>query len=180
MNPLYNITIFGLIMGNTITLAVDGYPQSFDKETTLVALNDFFTWAFTAEMLLKMTALGFKNYMRDRFNMFDCIVVLFSLIDFTMGLVSSGSGGSFLQAFRALRLLRVVKVVRRWKKLQEIISKIMLSLNDIMNFSVLLFLFLYIYSLLGMELFANRAYYTDTSFNIAVPADKIVEVIASG
>ena len=68
-------------------------------------------------------------------------------------------------------MLRVIKVVRRWKKLQEIIGKIMLSLNDIMNFSVLLFLFLYIYSLLGMELFANRAFYTDATFNTAVPAD---------
>ena len=68
-------------------------------------------------------------------------------------------------------MLRVIKVVRRWKKLQEIIAKIMLSLNDIMNFSVLLFLFLYIYSLLGMELFANRAFYTDATFNTAVPAD---------
>ena len=68
-------------------------------------------------------------------------------------------------------MLRVIKVVRRLKKLQEIIGKIMLSLNDIMNFSVLLFLFLYIYSLLGMELFANRAFYTDATFNTAVPAD---------
>ena len=47
----------------------------------------------------------------------------------------------------------------------------MLSLNDILNFSVLLFLFLYIYSLLGMELFANRAFYTDTTYNTAIPAD---------
>lgn len=56
----------------------------------------------------------------------------------------------------------------------------MLSLNDIMNFSVLLFLFLYIYSLLGMELFANRAFYTDATFNTAVPADQVVEYVASG
>jgi len=87
MNPLYNLTIFALILGNTITLAVDGYPQSFEKEATLNGLNDFFTWAFTFEMLLKITALGFKNYMRDRFNMFDCIVVIFSLIDFTISIV---------------------------------------------------------------------------------------------
>jgi len=56
----------------------------------------------------------------------------------------------------------------------------MLSLNDIMNFSVLLFLFLYIYALLGMELFANRAYYTDTTFNTAIPADEVVDYVASG
>ena len=94
MNPLYNLIIFLLILGNTITLASDGYPQSFKKEATLVVLNDFFTWAFTFELILKMTALGFKNYMRDRFNMFDCIVVLFSLIDFTIGLVQQDSNGS--------------------------------------------------------------------------------------
>lgn len=121
MNPFYNIAVFLLIIGNTIVLASNSYPQSFEKEDRLNVLNDFFTWAFTVELLIKMCALGFKNYIRDNFNQFDCVVVILSLIDFTMGLVDTGnmSGqiGPLLQAFRAFRLLRVIKVVRRWKKL---------------------------------------------------------------
>lgn len=64
-----------------------------------------------------------------------------------------------MQAIRALRLLRVVKLARSWTKLQDILAKTVKSLKDISNFGVLLFLFLYIYALLGMELFANQARY---------------------
>jgi voltage-dependent calcium channel L type alpha-1D len=60
-----------------------------------------------------------------------------------------------MQAIRALRLLRVIKLARSWTKLQDILAKTVKSLKDISNFGVLLFLFLYIYALLGMEIFAN-------------------------
>jgi len=33
---------------------------------------------------MKMVALGLENYMKDNFNLFDCIVVILSLIDFTI------------------------------------------------------------------------------------------------
>jgi voltage-dependent calcium channel L type alpha-1D len=55
-----------------------------------------------------------------------------------------------------MRLLRVIKLARSWTKLQDILGKTVKSLKDISSFGVLLFLFLYIYALLGMEMFANR------------------------
>lgn len=35
-------------------------------------------------MLMKMVALGIKNYVKDNFNLFDCVVVVVSLLDFTI------------------------------------------------------------------------------------------------
>jgi len=60
-----------------------------------------------------------------------------------------------------MRLLRVIKLARRWTKLQDILRKTIKSMKDIGNFGVLLFLFLYIYSLLGMQLFANNVRFDD-------------------
>jgi hypothetical protein len=37
-------------------------------------------------MLLKLLALGFKEYFSDKFNTFDCIIVLVSLADVSMTL----------------------------------------------------------------------------------------------
>jgi len=68
-----------------------------------------------------MIALGVENYVKDNFNLFDCIVVILSILDFTISntlteeqLALLGSG---LQAIRAMRLLRVIKLARRWTKL---------------------------------------------------------------
>lgn len=83
-NPFYNMMVFALILGNTITLTIDDFPQSLDKEAALSICNIFFTWAFTAEMIMKMVALGLQNYVKDNFNLFDCIVVVLSLLDFTI------------------------------------------------------------------------------------------------
>lgn len=78
------------------------------------------------------------------------------------------------QALRALRLLRVIKLARSWTKLQDILAKTVKSLKDISNFSVLLGLFMYIYALLGMELFANNVRYTLDDEVI----DNVVEYVA--
>jgi len=47
-------------------------------------MNEFFTWAFFAEMIMKMMGLGVKNYVKDKFNLFDAIVVMLSLVDWTI------------------------------------------------------------------------------------------------
>jgi len=153
--------IFCLIILNTVTLAMDDYPRNASKDQFLHICNEFFTWTFFAEMILKMVGLGIKNYSRDKFNLFDAVVVMLSIVDWTISKTVNeeeiGGAGEALQAFRAMRLLRVIKVARQWTALQEILSKTMKSLKDISNFSLLLFLCMYIYALLGMEIFANIA-----------------------
>jgi len=120
-HPLYNFIVFVLILANTIVLAADDYPQSLEKEIVIKVLNDFFTWAFFAEMIIKMIALGVNNYIHDKFNLFDAIVVSLSLIDWCLTIIltkeQKSSVGSSMQALRALRLLRVIKLARSWTKL---------------------------------------------------------------
>jgi len=120
-NPIFNFFIFLLIIANTFVLAIDGYPQSVEKTEALAAANDFFTWAFFVEMILKLIGLGFKNYVKDSFNLFDGIVVVLSLIDLSLTSsldeVDIGGASEAFAAFRACRLLRVIKIARAWTKL---------------------------------------------------------------
>lgn len=64
------------------------------------------------------------------------------------------SGKGAISAFRAFRLLRVFKLAKSWKQLNSLIQTIAKSLQDISSFSVLLFLLMFIYILLGMQIFA--------------------------
>jgi hypothetical protein len=54
------------------------------KEANLSICNDFFTFAFLAEMLIKISGLGVKNYIQEHFNIFDSTVVCLSLVDWTL------------------------------------------------------------------------------------------------
>ena len=113
----FNFFIFILIVGNTFTLAVYTYDQSDLQTEVLEIFNEFFTWIFFAEMLLKIIALGFFNYRQDAYNMFDAIIVIISLIDWTISRIPNVDAGSALNAFRALRLLRMMKLSKSWKAL---------------------------------------------------------------
>jgi hypothetical protein len=77
-----------------------------------------------------------------------------------------GSGGT-ISGFRSIRLLRIFKLARSWSSFRELIEKIGLSLKDISNFSILLFLFIFTYTLLGMELFAYQAIYDPITDNVS-------------
>jgi hypothetical protein len=126
-----------------------------------------FAAVFLVEMILKMAGLGVRMYFRDKFNSFDCFIVFTSTLDFIVSqtMSSSGSGGGAISALRAFRLMRVFKLAKSWKKLQELLDTIAATLKDISIFSVLLFLLMFTYSLLGMELFGNKVKF-DSDGNI--------------
>ena len=79
-HPLFEGSITFVILLNTICLAMDKYP-AFDQEVlaTLSVLNLIFTAIFTFEVVVKMTALGAKEFMKEGFNVFDLFIVITSL-----------------------------------------------------------------------------------------------------
>ena len=110
---------------------------------------------------MKLVGLGLRNYVKDKFNLFDGLIVIISLVDFALTVSASDDNddeGGVMGALRALRLLRVVKLARHWKSLQKIFQIMASSLVDISNFAVLLLLCLFVFALLGMELFAFSVY----------------------
>ena len=75
-------------------------------------------------------------------------------------MISMYSKSGSISVFRVFRLLRIFKLAKSWKKLEMLIQTIITSLRDISSFSVLLFLLLFIYVLLGMDLLSDK--YSDT------------------
>lgn len=90
------------------------------------------------------------------------MVVVLSLVDMgiEMSGVEFGTGGA-LSAFRGIRLLRVFKLARSWTSFRNLLAKIFETVKDISNFTVLLALFMFIMTLLGMELFAYDVNFND-------------------
>lgn len=75
-----------MIVLNTISLALDTFDVSEKIEEVLGVFNYIFTWLFTAEMIFKLIGLGPKQYIKDYYNVFDCCIVILSLIDFILAL----------------------------------------------------------------------------------------------
>ena len=84
--------------------------------------------------------------MQDKFQVFDMVVVLMSWVETLL----SGSGSS-ATALRAFRILRVLKFVHTWKSLHGFINMLWKTCTELGNFLFIMFLVVFIYTLLGMQ-----------------------------
>ena len=64
--------------------------------------------------------------------------------------------GTLSQLFRVFRLLRVFKLARSWESFNFFLQTIANTLTKVTSFTALLGLFIFIYAMVGMELFSNR------------------------
>ena len=95
---------------------MDKYPEDEDLSKVTNLLNNIFTYCFILEMVIKLIGLGFKEYSRDSFNIFDAIVVILSIVDMVITAASNSDedNSAALTAFRGARLIRVFKLARSW------------------------------------------------------------------
>ena len=131
--------------------------------------------------MAKMIGLGLRKYARDKFNIFDAIIVVMGLVDFVMTLTTEidESTDGVMGALRSLRFLRVFKLTRHWNALHEILTTMVKSLVDISNSTLLLFITLYIFALLGMEIFSFSVVF-DIDGNPVFGEDNIKAAFESG
>lgn len=101
------------------------------------------------ETLLRLLALGPCDYVRDGFNVFDAFVVSFSLLEFLK------INGVFFSTLRGFRLLRIFKIIRSWTSLKALLQTVIKSLPSITNLGALIFLYMFIYSLIGKSYFSG-------------------------
>jgi hypothetical protein len=156
----FNLLMVLLIVLNMVTMSMDAYPVDATLTHRLDVLNALLTLVFAVEMSLRIFALGLRAYVRDRINLFDVLVVLLSLIDLAISPPYLWTGveaqSTSVLALRTLRLTRVFKLARSWTSLRVLIKTIFSAAKDVMYFGVLLLLYMFIFSLLGIQLFANR------------------------
>ena len=137
-------------------------------------MNNILSWIFFAEMVIKLIGLGIKSYASDSFNLFDCAVVIISLIENIIDWLGiSFGGGGAISALRAIRLLRVFKLARSWTSFRELLEKIVITLKDITNISVLMLLFMFIFTLVGSEMYAYKVMFNDEDKTEVVKEDGV-------
>ena len=83
-SSIFTISITLLIIANTVVLASDSYPEDRKIADEAAAANDFFTFCFLAEMIIKLLGLGPKAYTKEGFNLFDAAIVVLSMIEFAI------------------------------------------------------------------------------------------------
>ena len=146
---------------NTVILALDRYPSNSIYETLIEYTNLIFYGIFLIEMIMKLIGQGIESYFKDAQNIFDMIIVVLSTIDVSMYFYSKLNEdseidfGSISQVLRISRLIRVFKLARTWRSFNYFLTTIGNTMTKISAFIVLLALFLFMFTIVGMEMFSN-------------------------
>ena len=151
--------IIALIILNSLLLGIYDYenPKSKSPRNQIVNYAEpFFIAAFTSEAIMKIIALGFVldkgTYLREAWNWLDFLVVLTSLLSLTPSMTNV----SIIRTFRLFRPLRSFTALPAMK---SIISTMVASLTKLGEIMIVAVIFFYIFSILGVSLWAGDIHY---------------------
>ena len=139
--------IIGVIIANGILLGLETSSALNGKYGHLMHLgNQIALGIFIVEAAIKMLALFPRphRYFADGWNIFDFLVIVFSLIPAT---------GQFAMIARLARLLRVVRLITAIQDLRLIVAALVRSIPSVVHVFLLMSIVVYIYAIMGYHLF---------------------------
>ena len=150
------------IIANVIVMALD-YSTPETNYYTPQIYTDRLYWAnetcsivFLMELVLKLIGIGWKEYSKDEFNLFDMVIVCFSVFEWILLWTGGGIAVSGLSVFRLFRVMRILKLAKSWEDLNKLIRLIALSIGDVTSAAGLLLVIMFIFSMIGMQLFGGQ------------------------
>jgi voltage-gated sodium channel len=141
------IALAGIIIG------LETYKE-FQGDSTLGALDTFVLCSFAFEVLVRTIGEGFTPWRfftnaQWRWNCFDFCIVFFSIPILPFAAKN-------VKLLRVVRLLRLTHVFKRIPQLNMIMRGLVDSLSFVSYIVLLWFMILYIYAILGEELFGKN------------------------
>eukprot|EP01059_Diplonema_ambulator_P016914 TRINITY_DN2889_c0_g1_i5.p1 TRINITY_DN2889_c0_g1~~TRINITY_DN2889_c0_g1_i5.p1 ORF type:complete len:2604 (+),score=718.86 TRINITY_DN2889_c0_g1_i5:258-8069(+) len=148
----FNILVITVTMINIIALAMDHYTINSGWLNAINWINYVSTFVFLSEASIKIVGMTPELYFSDNYNTFDFLLVLVSIPEITTH--TPPGGGSGLSALRGFRLARIFRLAKKWHGLNFVLKQISNAVIDVGYLSIIMFVFLFIYTIMGVQLFS--------------------------
>src|ERR687896_289237 len=149
-SPAFTGAVVTVILANALVLGLQTYP-SIDREygTALDWLNNAFLAFFVVEIGVRIAAYGRRpwRFFLDGWNVFDFLAVGLA---FAPGLRENAT------VLRLARLARIVRVVHLLPDVRILITAVVRSLPPLGSMAVLTTLIVFIYGMIGWQLFGDE------------------------
>jgi voltage-gated sodium channel len=146
----FTAAVVAVILANALVLGLQTYPE-LDRRygDTLDFLNDIFLAFFVVEILLRIASYLPRpwRFFRDGWNVFDFLAV---------GLAFAPVLRENATVLRLARLARIVRVVHLLPDVRVLITAVWRSLPPLGSMAILTTLILFIYGMIGWQLFGEE------------------------
>ncbi|CAH3158249.1 unnamed protein product, partial [Porites evermanni] len=153
----FDIGISAVIVLNVICMAIEHYEQPEELDEFLKYANYVFTAVFILEGVLKIYALGFRKYIKERWNQLDLLIILLSIVGIVLEEMNSELpiNPTIIRVMRVLRIARVLKLLKTAEGIRKLLDTVAEALPQVGNLGLLFLLMFFIFAALGMELFGK-------------------------
>jgi len=139
----FDLAIAAVIGLNVVTMAMEYYMMPSGLKYALKIFNYFFTAVFILEANMKLVALGWKLYLKDRWNQLDVGIVLLSIVGIVLEELETKIipiNPTIIRVMRVLRIARVLKLLKMAKGIRALLDTVMQALPQVGNLGLLFFL----------------------------------------
>ena len=162
--------IMALIVLNTLVLCVGYYGQPYEYAFALDVINYVLFGVFAVEAIIKLLGFGGQYFSTSRgggrdcaryldaWNVFDLCIVIGTSIGILLSSLLPVDIQAIAGIIRTFRLLRIVRLLRGVRGLKVLLNTIAVAMPAVVNIFVLLLLFLMIFAIMGIQLFATVAH----------------------
>ena len=160
----FNTFIYIIITLNIIFICLLKYPMNNKLENIIRIINIICTSIFILEIIFKIIILGFKNWTKDKFNIIEFIIIilgLFEIIYVSSNRDTLDNANSSLCSLRAILYIKLLRYFGDGGFLNQFVKFFIISLRDLFYYCILLFFFIVIFAIAGIELFANSIFLYD-------------------
>ena len=129
-------------------------------------LSYLLTMVYNIEAVIKMVALDL-SYFSNSWNRFDFFIVI--VADLSIIVDATESETEFikiLKIVKALRIMRIFRLVRVSRNLSVLVDSLIIILPSIANVGSLIMLLFFIFSVIGMNMFANVIHQEEINENM--------------
>ena len=161
---IFNTFIYLIITINIIFICLLKYPMNNKLENIIKVINIICTSILILEIIIKFIVLGFKNWIKDKFNIIDFIIIILGLYEIIYVKITKDildDANSSLCSLRAIRYIKLLRYFGDGGFLNNFVNFFIISLKDLFYYCILLFFFIVIFAIAGIELFANSVFIYD-------------------
>jgi len=149
-----------------ISMTFDSF-QAEDWQNQLIEYaSTLFTAVFGIEVILKVFVLYPDTYFSDGWNRFDYIVSMLALLAFPLEQFSSSFNPKVIRAVRLVRVIRSIRIFKFAQGMAQLIQSIVRSFPSVSNLFAIMFLGVFVYAVLGVELFGDMCSDSDDPLSI--------------
>ena len=162
-SSLFETIIDALLLLNAVMFAVESsQPEEWEPKTTAIGIlstyiEAIFSALFVIEVILKVLVNSWEVYWQKFSNKFDFLVtaatVLASLYVYTP---NAYNNSSLIRWFQVLRVLRAVRFLARVHGFRAICSTFIKMLGPAARLLKVLFVIMFVFSALGVQIFGGR------------------------